>query len=139
MDNGLLLLLGLGAYLLYSKANTASSLQFLPLGANWNGGTLQIQVGVQNPTNGTLTLSSLAATAYVNGTPTGNVSDFTPAIIAPNAQTPIQLNFNPNVIGIAQDLLSELNTQSAMNISLKGTANVNGVSLPVNINFTAAV
>lgn len=127
------------AYLLYSKVNTGASLQFLPLGASWNGGTLQIQVGVQNPTNGSLSLTSLAATAYVNGTASGNLSDFTPALIAPNAQTPIVLNFQPSIIGIAQDVVSELNSQGAMTIAVKGTANVNGVALPVNLNFTAAV
>lgn len=140
MDNAVLLVGGVIAYWLYSKANAGLNLQFIPLGASWAGSMLQIQLGIQNPTTGSLQFTAFAATATVNGNIIGNLSDFVPTLIAPNSQTPVVLNFSPNYIGLASDVLNEIaNPGSTVSIGLRGTATVQGVAIPVNINFTAAL
>jgi len=135
--NGLLLIAGAVALWVYSKAHTGANLQFLPLGANWDGGSLHIQIGVQNPTNDSLQFQSLAGTVYINGTAAGTISDFTPAIIAPNSQTPITLSYTPSIFGVAAAVINQLNNGGGVTIGLKGSANVNGISIPVNVNFQA--
>lgn len=135
--NGLLLIAGVVALWAFSKAHTGANLQFLPLGASWDGGALQVQIGVQNPTNDSLQFQSLAGTVYINGTAAGTISDFTPAIIAPNAQTPVTLTYNPSIFGVASVVINQLNNGGGVTIGLKGSANVNGISLPVNLNFQA--
>lgn len=136
--NGLLLVAGVVALWAYSKAHTGANLQFLPLGASWDGGSLHIQIGVQNPTNDSLQFQSFAGTVYINGTAAGNVSDFTPAIIAPNAQTPVTLTFTPSLFGAAATVINLLNNGgNGVVIAVKGSANVNSLSVPVNLTFQA--
>jgi len=137
MQNGLLLIAGVVALWVYSKAHTGANLQFLPLGASWDGGSLHIQIGVQNPTNDSLQFQSLAGTVYINGTAAGTITDFTPAIIAPNAQTPVTLVYSPSLFGVAAAVINLLNNGDGVTIGLKGSANVNGVSIPVNLTFQA--
>jgi hypothetical protein len=137
MKSGLLLVAGVVALWAYSKAHTGTHLQFLPLNASWDGGSLHVQIGVQNPTNDSLQLQSLAGTVAINGTTAGNISDFTPALIAPNAQTPITLSYTPSIFGIVSTVVNQLNNGGPINITVNGTANVNGIPLPVNLTFQA--
>lgn len=137
MDNGLLLVGGVVALWALSKAHTGANLQFVPLGANWDGGTLHVQIGVLNPTNGSLQLTSLAGQVYINGTAAGTLSDFTPTLILPNAQTPISITYTPSILGVFSTLLNQVSNGGGVAIAIKGSANVNGVILPVTVNFQA--
>lgn len=137
MDDGVLIALGIAGLWLYSKAHTGTSLQFVPLGASWSGGALQVDIGVQNPTNDSLQLTSLAGSVYVNGTIAGNVSDFTPRLIAANQQTPIELTYTPNILGTAAAIFNQFNNGGGIQIAVQGTANVNGIALPINLIFQA--
>ncbi len=138
MDNGLLLIGGAVALWALSKANTGQHLQFLPVGASWDGGALQIQVGVQNPTNDSLQYNSLAAQVTANGTIIGNLSGFVPKLIAPNQQTTIPVNFTPNILGALSTIFNQV-TQGGggIMIGINGAANVNGITLPVSLTFQA--
>jgi LEA14-like dessication related protein len=137
MDNGLLIGLGVAGLWLYSKAHTGQSLQFVPLGASWDGGALQVDIGVQNPTNDSLQLTSLAGQIYVNGMSIGNISEFTPRLIAANQQTPITLTYKPSILGVGLAVLNQVNNGGGVQIAVHGSANVNGIQLPINLNFQA--
>jgi LEA14-like dessication related protein len=137
MNDGVWIGLGIVGLWLYSKAHTGTSLQFVPLGASWSGGALQVDIGVQNPTNDTLQLNSLAGSVFVNGTIIGNVSDFTPRLITANQQTAIQLTYTPNLLGTAAAILNQVNNGGGIQIAINGAANVNGISLPINLTFQA--
>jgi hypothetical protein len=137
MNDGVLIGLGIAGLWLYSKAHTGSSLQFVPLGASWDGGSLHVDIGVQNPTNDSLQLTSIAGQISVNGTGIGNVSDFTPTLIAANRQTPITLTYKPSLLGIGLTILNQVNSGGGVQIGVSGSANVNGIQLPVNLNFQA--
>ena len=137
MNNVVLLIGGALAIRALTKYNTTSNLQFLPLGAAWNGGQLAITIGVQNPTSTSLVINSFAGQVYVNGTASGNLSDFTTRTIAANQQTPVQLNFTPSVLGILSDISSAITQSNGLQIELKGTANVNNVPVPLDLTFQA--
>lgn len=137
MGNGILLIGGAIALWALSKAHTGQHLQFLPLGASWDGGALQIQVGVQNPTDDSLQYNSFAAQVKANGTVIGNLSGFTPKLIAPNQQTAIPVTFTPNIFGAVAAIFDQVTSGGGVTISVQGTANVNSISLPVDLTFQA--
>jgi LEA14-like dessication related protein len=138
MGNGALLVGGLAALWVLSKVNTGNSLTFIPVGANWDGRSLQISIGVQNPTSNSLQFNSLAGYIFVNGNNAGNISSFQPTTIMPNGQTNVQIAFTPNyatgVTALLNTLFGFVKTGN-ITISIKGTANVNSFNLPVNMTF----
>jgi len=143
MDDGLLILGGAVALWLLSKANTAQSLQFQPTGASWDGGSLQVQIGVLNPTAGDLTLNALSGSLAVNGNNVGIVGlppGDLPKVIAPQTTTPVILQYTPNYLGLLFTLLNDLKQSGqSLSIAYTGSANVNGITLPVNLHFQAAI
>lgn len=137
MDNGVLLIGGVVALWVLSKAHTGQNLQFQPLAANWDGGALQVQIGVLNPTNDSLQLNSIAGQLYVNGTAVGTVSNFVPTTIQPNQQTPITLRYVPSIFGAVTAILNQITNGGGLLVAFNGSANVNSIVLPVNLNFQA--
>ena len=135
MNNGLLLLGGAAALWLLSKVHTGQNLHFLPLGVSLDGGGLVITVGVQNPTDNSLQLTSLAGDVTVNGTNAGNLSGFQPVTILPNAQTSVNVKFTPNILGAALAIINQVQNGGTVTIGVNGNANVNGVVLPVHLTF----
>lgn len=123
----------------WTRSATLNSLQFIPTGIGVQGAAVNLTIGVQNPTANPLTLSSLIGSLSISGSPVGNVSDFTPVVIQPNSQTNINVLITPNVFGIAAGAINMIDGnegESGLNATLSGTANVNGIPLPVNIAFS---
>jgi hypothetical protein len=134
------LLIGVAAFLgwyFWSRANALQSLLFVPRGLGVQGGGISLLLGVQNITSAALQLNGFAGSLNINGAPVGNVTDFQPQLIAPG-ETQISLMVIPNVFGIAAGVLNEVNGNEgsgSIRASLTGTANINGIPLPVNLNF----
>ena len=137
-----LLLIGaaaVAAWYFWTRTAALNSLVFEPVGLGVQGGGISLAVNVQNPTNTALSLSSIVGSLNINGSPVGNVTDFAPMTIAPNAQTQINLLILPNVFGIAAGVINQVDGNEgtgAIQASLTGTANVNGVPVPINLPFT---
>ena len=137
-----LLLIGaaaIAAWYFFTRSNALNSLIFTPVGLGVQGSGISLAVNVANPTNTALTLSSLAGSLNIQGSAVGNVTDFTPQVIQPNSQTQINLLITPNVFGLAAGVINQIDgNEGSGNIqaSLSGTANVNGVPIPVNLSFT---
>jgi hypothetical protein len=137
MKNTPLYLLG-GAALVWflTRASTINNLNFVPRGLSFIGSSVQVVIGVQNPTSNSLTLRSVVASLIVNGNTFGNVSDFQPVILAANSETPVALIFSPSLFGIADSVVSALQSGStSISANLQGTANLDNNALPININF----
>lgn len=98
---------------------------------------INLSVIIQNPTSGSVTLQSLAGNFFINGQQAGNLSYFTPTIIAPNSQTQIALNLSVNDFSLVQ-IISNYVTGGGgtVVVAINGTANVNNVPAPFNISFT---
>lgn len=137
-----LIWIGAGALALYllDKGNTINSLRFLVSDiafdlSNVLSPAADITVLVQNPTAGSLTMQSLQGNFYFNDKPGGTVSDYTPAIVGPNSETPIKLHVQssqPEIINIITNFIEHA---APLVIAVKGTANVQGVTIPVNLQF----
>jgi len=123
--------LGLWAY---KKFVTGSNLIFVPLGISTGGSGLQVKIGVQNPTNESLMFSSLAGNVIVNNVAVANVSNFQGITIPANSQTAVTIDVAVNWLGLGLSAASVVQA-GFTGAKLVGTANVNGVALPVNITF----
>lgn len=137
MKNTAAYLLG-GAALVYllTRASTINNLNFVPRGLSFIGSSIRVVIGVQNPTSASLTLRSVSGSLIVNGNTFGNVSDFQPAILAANSETPVALIFSPSLFGIADTVITALEDGStAISASLQGIANLDNNALPINVNF----
>ncbi len=129
-------ILGYAAYYLYSRYIVGSGLNFVPRGLNFNGLTATVNIGVQNPSSNALTLNSFVGNLYINGSNFGPVSSFATTVIQPNSETVIPVNVSPNILGIASQTAEIIqNGFDGLTGELKGTANVNGAPLPIDINF----
>lgn len=132
------------AYYLYKRGSTIASLNFVVQKVDFDVSNAllpvaNVTVQVQNPTNGTLTLQSLSGNFYFNDKLGGSVSDFTPAIVGPNSATSIVLRLQSNDAQLISALLTFLNSRQGFTISVKAVANVSGIPIPVNLNFTPAL
>jgi hypothetical protein len=126
-------------FYLWSSAGTLNNLQFIPKGIAVQGSGFSLILGVQNPTSTAISFGSLAASLNVNGSGVGNVSNFTPTTIAANSETDINLLVLPNAFGLASGIinLADGNEGSGnFSSSLTGTANINGVPVPINVQFS---
>jgi LEA14-like dessication related protein len=124
-------------YYFATRANTINRLNIVPRGIAFEGGAANIVLGVQNATSNGLTFGSLSGTLYVNDRPLGNVSSFLSTVLAPNSETRIQVRVIPQLLGLASGILDmiEGNETSGINARLQGTANIDNVPLPLNIQF----
>jgi len=126
-------------YFLWRKAQAVGNLNFIPRGVNVNGGTLQLILGIQNPSSSALTLNSFVGNLLVNGGAAGNVTFFNPVTIQPNAETEIPVTISPNVFGVISSIVNTLEDGSAVTntkIALSGQANVGTMLYPINLQFT---
>jgi LEA14-like dessication related protein len=139
------LLIGGAAFLLWffgSGATVVSNLKFIENGMTFDVSnplriTINLAVIVQNPTSGSVTLQSLAGYFFINGSQSGNVSDFVPSIIGPNSQTLINLVLSVNDIALVGVIMNYINSgSSSVVVNVQATANVSGVAIPVNLSFT---
>lgn len=99
--------------------------------------TVQFSVFVQNTSGTPVTLNSLAANVFTSGQLIGNLSQFEPILIAPNAQTQITLTATLRPITLVTELTQLfLNKLYQRNILIEGYANANGLQFPVKLNLT---
>ena len=109
------------------------------------GGKVLAKIAVQNPTNASAKLISLAGELYANNKLISNISSFDAKTILPNQETVLNFEFNPSVLGLVDFVRSTLTNifktkeqrkKIGLNLKFDGTANVDGFSLPVNITYS---
>jgi hypothetical protein len=131
-------------YNLFAKKTAAGTLNFLPgqfHGIGTDGGTPVLSVGVliQNTSNQSYQLNSLAGNVYANNSgnvyTVGNVSTFTRQTIYPNNQEEIIVDMRLSLTGIVSDLINSISSGFGQDISFKGYANVDGLQIPILINY----
>lgn len=141
MEEGVLIIAGIFGIWYLVRRNAVSNLLFQPttdISMSFEGSlpVARINLLVQNTSNVSLQLNSFAANVYANNTYVGNVSGFTPVMIAANSEglIPVDVKFNP--LGIVQDIIRAFQTKSfAQNIELRGSVNAEGVQVPIDLTF----
>jgi hypothetical protein len=106
--------------------------------------TGRIVLMVQNPSNATIQLNSMAGTITANGQTLGNISNFQGGVSIPaNQQVAVTVNVVLSLSTVLGDLFTILTSptgQNQLNVVISGNANINGgIIVPFNITQTVNV
>lgn len=146
--NGLVALLvisGAAGLYLWNLGKAAGNLVYLPgtiTGVSIAGISpeLSATLVVQNTSNITFTINSLAANVTADGTQIGNVSSFVPTQIPANGQAavPIMLTLQP--IGIVNELITIITGGTGERaLLIQGSVNANGMQQSFSVEYKIGV
>jgi len=141
--NILLVLLGAGALYFFTrkgvqaiaKKRTAMA-RFQIKKVSMNGLNILVRIGVLNPSNSALKLSAFVGGLKVGKSEVAKVKNFKPVDIKAAGESDIDLTLVPSGLGVLT-LLKTIFAKKVgkMGAVLVGTANVNGMVLPINMKF----
>lgn len=144
------LLIGLAAFVGYSvlnKSQAADKLGFIvqKTGLRFEGLTpiLDITIGIQNPTNETLTVRSVFGDVYINNIYVANVYSFSYVTIQRFGVTPLRISARLSLAGLFGEVKSIIQaitngTFAAIlnqTIKFKGMVHAEGVRLPLDFEY----
>lgn len=138
------LLIGLATMLglyFYKQKDAAGHLIFFPgniTGMGFDNSTpyAQLTIQVQNTSNVSINLYSLAGQVYANNILIGNVSNFSPVTITGNSQVLIPVTIQFFLIGAVNDLIRSFQTNSfSQDISVEGYVNAANFQVPLKLTF----
>lgn len=144
MNTATTLAFGAGAFILYSlfrKGMAAGNLVFRPYnlkGIRLDGITPVMTLGlaIQNTSNQSFTLQSLAGEVYANKYLIGNVGSFKPQTVHPNSETVIYIDCRLSIIGIVTDIINAIRNKTfSHTIELESTANIDNLQVPVDLSY----
>lgn len=104
---------------------------------NWNKKEVYIRMGILNPTNAQITISSILGSLFLNNNEVATVETFSRLLVSPNAKTSLNLTMKPTLYGIFTSLKSIFSSKDSKElfksykVKFVGTANANGVNLPL--------
>ncbi len=142
---------GLVGYWLFNRYEALKSLVFSPgivtgfdmLSGNGAGGLMPVvyfTVIVQNTSGSDLLVNSFAGNLYSNDTLVGNVSNFTQVPIRANAATQIPVAGELRLLGIVDNLIQAFQTKNlTQKMQLVGSININGIPVPVTLDYTVGL
>lgn len=137
MRNILWLVGGAAALYFLSRYSFGQKINFvlrsLRPGGTFLAPTINVDFAVQNPTNQNVTIKSVTGSVSVNGEYLANVSAFGDQVIAPNSESMLRLTARPSALGLFNSIRELLNTPAGqVNASFTGTANVEGLVVPIS-------
>lgn len=130
-----------GAYILYnvfSKAQAAKNLKVYFQGVNLvksSGAIPNILANFKliNPSNGSLSVRSIAGDFYLNGRMIATFSQLENFNIPANSESRYQLKVTPQGIPAVLSLIDLIRTKARnVTVQFEGTINTNGVNLPIS-------
>ena len=143
MRNILFLVGGAAALFLLSRfrfgQKAVFSLRSIRPGGRLLSPVLNIELAAQNPTNSAITIRSITGDVSVKGSSVASVSAFGDQRIPANSETIIRLQARPSALGIFEtirDLFNKEKTPGPVAINFTGTANVDGLVVPISDNRT---
>lgn len=124
----------------YNQQRSAGFLEYVvkKVGLAFAGAApiLNVEIGIQNPSNTSFVVSAIAGTLYANGEPLSNVSSFAEVSIPAKTQAVYPLNFRLSLIGVVSDIVKIFSSGGiAQQLEFKGTVNANGAAIPINLKF----
>lgn len=144
MNTGTTIAVAAGFFILtglFSKSKALGNLYFYPhslKGIKFDGVTPVMTLGlaVQNTSNQSFTLRSIAGELYANNYLIGNIGSFVPQAILPNSQTIIFINARLSLIGIVSDIIDALKNKTFnTTLELESQANIDNLQVPINLKF----
>jgi len=125
------------AYQKYIFSNAVSfNIGKVSLDGSFFNPTINLDLIITNPTDITTTISNIAATAYSNNTL--KISDVfynQQTEIKANSQVIVPLVLFPSVTGVINSI-KELVATKKGSFQLKGSASIDGINFPFNLNYS---
>lgn len=135
---GWFLLAAAGIWVL-TKVKAGLSLNFIPRGLSFDGGNFIVKLGIVNTSAFPLSFHSFSGNIFINGQDVGQVTDFYPVNVAANSETILPLSFQPKILSIVNDIVNFVKSGNPQQITIRGTINVENISLPIDQTFTASI
>jgi len=98
-----------------------------------DGTKVKVTINILNPTGIGATIKSIAGDMLTNGAKIATVQYFGKTVVAPNASTAITIELIPSALGLISTIANALYGGYKPNFKLIGAANVNNISIPLNI------
>jgi hypothetical protein len=141
VEPSLLLIGGAVGIYFWNKGKAANRLIFFP-GAitdaffENNIPYAEIELIVQNTSNVSIQLNSLAGNVFSSGTLVGNISTFTPVKIQSNSQGAVPILIRFKLLGIVNDLLNAFQYGNFQReLTIEGSVNAEGVAVPLSLTY----
>jgi LEA14-like dessication related protein len=104
---------------------------------NWTKREVYVKMGILNPTNSQITISSILGSLFLNNNEVATIETFNKLLVNPNAKTSLNLTMKPTLYGIFTSLKNVLSSKDSKalvknyKVKFVGTANANGVNIPL--------
>jgi len=140
-----LILAGFAGLYLWNLGRAAGNLIYSPgniTGLSLNGFSpvITADLVVQNTSNISFTISSLAGNVTADGTQIGNVSDFIPVVIPPNSQGVLPLTMTLQPLGIVNEIVSIITGGvGKSDLLIQGSVNANGSQFAFSVGYKVGV
>lgn len=139
-----LLAIGAGLYF-WNLGKAAQNLIYTP--GNFTGIELQgvspvvhAEIIVQNTNNASFTLYSIAGNVFSNGTLIGNISNFSPVLIAGNSQTVVPLTLVLQPVTLVNEIIQIITGGVGQReFKIDGRVNANGFQDTFSIDYKLGV
>jgi hypothetical protein len=124
-----------GIYFAMKAKQVGKAAKFAIKGVKLSGTNIILSIGVQNPTNISLSFNSFVGELIAKGNAIANITGFTQTTIKPNAETVIPITCKLSGLGVlslARQLLQKGGLKK-LGATLVGTANINGQAMPIKL------
>lgn len=137
----IMLIGGAIALYLYTQKSAAGHLLFFPgtvtaMDMESGGPVAYATIVIQNTSNATLTINSLAANVTSNNQLVGNVSQFNAVEIPGNSQVEMPVKITFQLLGIVNDIIRAFQTNNfKQDLQIVGYVNAGGVQADLKITY----
>lgn len=141
LKTGLLIGGALVAYNAFAKGSALKTLNFYPKKVDairMDGITpvITFSLAIQNTSNQTMVVNSLAGNLYANSFLIGNVSSYVPVRVKANGETILQLTVRLSLLGIVQDIIRAFNGNGfQQQLEFDARANIDRYQVPIKISY----
>lgn len=137
---GFTLFAGVVYYFFQTKSVVKNAkFSFQKMAINWKKKQILIGIGVQNPTNGTISVQSISGDLLINKNSIATIESNVNVTISPNQNSVIPLILKPSLLGLFVQIKSMLTKQknkdakSKISARFEGVANSNGLIIPLSL------
>jgi len=111
----------------------ANKLLYTLGGVSIDGTKVKVTINILNPTGVSATIRSIAGDMLTNGNKIATLQYFGKTVVQPNASTSITIELVPSAVGLITTVANAIYSGYKPNFKLIGTANVNNISIPINV------
>ena len=128
-----------GVFYFIGKKKLANAIRFSIEKISIKGTKIILRLGMLNPTGNDAKFNSMVADVFIKGNQVATIENFNPVMIKPQTKTFVDLTITPTGLGILNTIktLTQKGGFKNLNLKIKGTTNVDGISLPLDITYTA--